>query len=53
MLAILFSRAQEYGQFTGVVPHFVQGGLSILQYADDTVGFMDHNMERACNVNYF
>jgi hypothetical protein len=39
MLVILFSRAQEYGQFTGVVPHLVQGGLSILQYADDTVVF--------------
>jgi hypothetical protein len=32
------------------VSHLVQGGLSILQYADDTMVFMDHNMEQARNV---
>ena len=39
MLPILFLRAKENNQFTGVVPHLVDGGLSILQYADDTVVF--------------
>jgi hypothetical protein len=28
----------------GVVPHFVEDGLSILQYADDTVIFIDHDL---------
>ena len=37
MLAILIERAKQDGQITGVVPHLVDGGLSILQYADDTI----------------
>uniref|UniRef100_A0A0A8Z7K9 Reverse transcriptase domain-containing protein n=1 Tax=Arundo donax TaxID=35708 RepID=A0A0A8Z7K9_ARUDO len=37
MLAILIQRAKDDGQFSGVVPHLVDDGLSILQYADDTV----------------
>jgi hypothetical protein len=35
MLAILIERAKIEGQIEGVVPHLVDGGLSILQYADD------------------
>jgi hypothetical protein len=50
MLAILFSRAKENDQFIGVVPHLVDEGLSILQYADDIVVFMDHSLEQACNI---
>ena len=50
MLAILFSRAKEDNQFAGVVPHLMEGGLSILQYADDTIVSMDHNLEHACNM---
>lgn len=50
MLAILFSRAKENDQFIGVVPHLVDEGLSILQYADDIVVFMDHSFEYASNV---
>jgi hypothetical protein len=47
MLAILIARAKEAGQVEGVIPHLVQDGLSILQYADDTVIFMSHDVERA------
>ena len=36
MLAILIGRAKEAGQVGGLVPHLVDGGVSILQYADDT-----------------
>jgi hypothetical protein len=50
MLAILFARAKEENQFQGIVPHLVPGGLSILQYADDTVVFLDHNLEHARNI---
>ena len=39
MLAIIIARAKEDGQVKGVVPHLVEEGLSILQYADDTVIF--------------
>jgi len=31
----------------GVVPHLVDDGLSILQYADDTILFLDHDMLKA------
>ena len=45
MLAIILSRAKEEGQIQGVVTHLVENGLSILQYADDTVLFFDHDIE--------
>ena len=47
MLAILINRAKDEGQVSGVVPHLVDGGLSILQYADDTILFMDHHIEKS------
>jgi hypothetical protein len=50
MLAILIARAKEVGQVEGVIPHLVQDGLSILQYADDTVIFMGHDVEKAINM---
>jgi hypothetical protein len=37
MLVVLISRTKKDGQITGLVPHLVDGGLSILQYADDTI----------------
>ena len=36
MLAVTIERAKVNGQIDGVVSHLVDGGLSILQYADDT-----------------
>ena len=50
MLAILIARAKEDGQIDGLIPHLVEGGLSILQYADDTILFLDHNLEKAVNL---
>ena len=50
MLAIIIERAKSDGQIEGVVPHLVDGGLSILQYADDTILFMEHDMEKAKNL---
>jgi hypothetical protein len=50
MLATFISRARKEGQIDGLVPHLVDGGLSILQYADDTILFMDHNLEQAKNM---
>jgi hypothetical protein len=50
MLAILLSRAKANNQFVGVVPHLVEEGISILQYADDTIVLMDHSLEHARNV---
>ena len=33
-----------------MVPHLVDGNLSILQYADDTILFLEHNLEHAHNM---
>ena len=41
MLAILIGRAKENGQVGGLIPHLVDGGVSILQYDDDTIFFME------------
>ena len=50
MLAVLIARAKEDGQVGGLVPHLVDGGVSILQYADDTILFMEHDLEKAVNM---
>lgn len=50
MPGILIERARDNGQFSGIVPHLVQDGLSILQYADDTIIFMENNLKEAKNM---
>src|SRR4051812_25882819 len=50
MLAIMIERAKVDGQIEGLVSHLVDGGLSILQYADDTILFMEHDLEKARNL---
>jgi hypothetical protein len=50
MLAILIARATEDGQVGGLIPHLVEGGVSILQYADDTILFMEHDLAKALNM---
>jgi hypothetical protein len=50
MLAIIINRAKNNEQIAGVVPHIVDNGLSILQYIDDTLIFMDDNLEKAKNL---
>jgi ribosomal protein L21E len=50
MLAILIKRAKIEGQIAGVIPHLVDDGLSILQYVDDTILFMEHDLEKAKNM---
>lgn len=50
MLAILIERPKVDTKFCGVVPHLMDDGLSILQYVDDTILFMEHNLEHAKNL---
>ena len=50
MLAIMIARAKEAAQVEGVIPNLIHDGLSILQYADDTVIFMSHDVEKAVNM---
>jgi hypothetical protein len=52
MLAILIKRARDDGQINKVVPHLVDGDLSILQYADDTILFMKNDLEKAYNIKF-
>jgi hypothetical protein len=50
MLAILIFQAKEVEQIQGVFPHLVDDGILVLQYADDTVIFMDNDLERTKNM---
>jgi hypothetical protein len=50
MLTIILEHAKLDGQIEGVIPHLVDGGLSILQYVDDTICFMKHDFEKAQNL---
>jgi hypothetical protein len=50
MLAILINRAKDREHFQGVIPHIVDDGLSILQYADGTLIFLDDDIEGAKNM---
>jgi hypothetical protein len=46
----MIARAKEDGQVDGLIPHLVDGGVSILQYVDDTIIFMEDNLEKALNM---
>jgi hypothetical protein len=50
MLAILIECAKVEGQIEGLIPHLINGGLSILQYVDDTILFIEHDIEKARNL---
>jgi len=50
ILAILIDRAKETELIRGLVPNLVDNGLSILQYADDTILFMENDLEEAKNM---
>jgi hypothetical protein len=50
MLVILIKRAKTDGQIEGVIPHLVDDGLSILQYADNIILFMEHDLEKVRNM---
>ena len=50
MLAVVIECAKVDVQIDGVVNHLVDGGLSILQYADDMILFIDHDLEKARNL---
>jgi hypothetical protein len=50
LLAIIIEHAKIDGQFEGVISHLVDGGLSIIQYADDTILFMENDLEKAKNL---
>jgi hypothetical protein len=51
MLAIMIEHTKSDGQIEGVIPRLVDSGLSILQYADDMILFMEHDLEKVKNLN--
>jgi hypothetical protein len=50
MLAILIARTKGDGQVGGIFSHLGEGGVSILQYVDDTILFMEHSLEKSVNM---
>jgi hypothetical protein len=50
MLAILIDRSIKLSHFHGLIPHLVEGGVSILQYADDAILFLEDDLEKAENL---
>ncbi|WVZ94849.1 hypothetical protein U9M48_040686, partial [Paspalum notatum var. saurae] len=51
MLSVLIiKRAKDNVQIRGAIPHLVEDGLFILQCADDTILFMDHDLDQAKNL---
>jgi hypothetical protein len=47
ILAVLVKRAQGEGLLTGLGTSLVEGGVSILQYADDTILLLEDNLDQA------
>ena len=37
MLAVLITRGKEDGQLEELIPHLIEGGVSIVQCADNTI----------------
>jgi hypothetical protein len=51
-LAMMMKKAQNEGIVKGRVPRLVDGGVSILQYADDTILLFEDDLENARNVKF-
>jgi hypothetical protein len=49
-LAKMIHKAQENNLIKGLVPEYVDKGLAILQYADDTILCMEEDMESVQNM---
>jgi hypothetical protein len=50
MPAIMIERAKLDGLIEGVVPHLVDGGSYPSMRRDDTIRFMEHDLEKARNL---
>lgn len=50
ILVVLVERSKYQDLVGGLVPHLVDGGLSILQYADDTIFFLEDDVEKDNNL---
>jgi hypothetical protein len=53
MLAILIAHAKEDDYVGGLIPHLVEGGVSILQYANDTIFFYGTRLREGHEHEHF
>jgi uncharacterized membrane protein YebE (DUF533 family) len=55
ILVVMIEHAKSDGQIECVIQHLIDGGFSIRQYADDTILFMEHDIEKSneAEVNRF
>lgn len=51
-LAMMIKQAQQQGLISGLAPHLVDGGLALLQYADDTIFLMKDDILEVRNLKY-
>jgi hypothetical protein len=49
-LSALLEEASRNGRLSGLVPHLVDGGLTHIQYADDTVVMIQMEEESMLNL---
>lgn len=50
MLDVLTARAKKDGQVSGMIPNLMDNGVSILQHANVTIIFMEHDMAKTFNT---
>jgi hypothetical protein len=51
-LATLLDNAKEVGEIRGLMKHLVEGGLTHLQYADDTIIFLDLDYQTILHAKF-
>lgn len=51
-LSVILEKAKSMGVIHGVVPELVEGGLTYLQYADDTILFLQNSKEDIINLKF-
>jgi hypothetical protein len=50
MLTVIINRAKSEGQVKSVILDLTDDDLSILQYANDMIFFMEHDIDQARNI---
>jgi hypothetical protein len=51
-MSIILTKACEAGHIAGVVPHLIPGGISHLQYADDTLIMIQDEDQQIANLKF-
>ena len=51
-LTRMVHQAQENGLITGLISHIIPKGVAVLQYADDTILFLKHDVQGAVHMNF-